>query len=417
MIRFGFACKTIGVPGIVQNALILSRASEENLIRVSRQNIHALMHMLDYCRTAGISLLRISSDIIPLGSHPAISFDWKNLLHEELEAVREKLSLSGIRVSMHPGQYTILNSPREDVVERSVADLDFHAAFLTAVGAGPEARIILHLGGAYGDRESALERLTENLRLLAPFIRDRLALENDERIYTIEEVLRVCDEFALPAIFDVFHHSLNPPATGSQNYWLDRASATWNGSSGRPKIHYSQQLPGGKPGMHSQSIGMLDFLDFYRALHDRELDVMLEVKDKNISAIKCINLTTPGLPRNRLTEEWARYKYLILEHSPEEYQKIRELLKDDNPEAQAFYAHIEASLDQKASPGNARNAAQHVWGYVDRLASPRENRQVLSDMEKFEDDPAAVGRVKRKLFALAEKNGNTYLLNSLYFYF
>ena len=94
--------------------------------------------------------------------------------------------------------------------------------------------------------------------------------------------------------------------------------------------------------MHSQSIGMLDFLDCYRALHDRELDVMLEVKDKNISAIKCINLTTPGLPRNRLTEEWARYKYLILEHSPEEYQKIRELLKDDNPEAQAFYAHIEA---------------------------------------------------------------------------
>ena len=147
MIRYGFACKTVGVPGAAQTTLTLARADEEHLLRTSRQNLRALGVMLRYCRAEGIRLMRISSDVIPLASHPDVAFDWQVLLQDELAAMTTLISEAGVRVSMHPGQYTILNSPRASVVERAVEDLRFHADFLDAVGADPTAKIVLHLGG------------------------------------------------------------------------------------------------------------------------------------------------------------------------------------------------------------------------------------------------------------------------------
>lgn len=416
MIRYGFACKTIGVPGAAQTTLTLARADQENLLRVSRHNLRALSVMLHYCRDEGIRLMRVSSDIIPLASHPEVAFDWKSLLHKELADIKGLIVYAGVRVSMHPGQYTILNSPRDEVVERAVDDLRFHADFLDVVGADRTARIILHLGGGYRDKPAALKRLARNLETLPDYIRNRLALENDERIYTIKDVLAVCDAFSLPAVFDVYHHSINPPVLGTMPDWLDKAAQTWEGGNGRQKIHYSQQLPGGKPGMHSRSIGMDEFLGFHAALGDRELDVMLEVKDKNLSAVKCANLTWLDLPRRKLTDQWARYKYLVLEHDPTVYEAIRALLKEEKPDATNFYNCLERALEKDVTPGHARNAAQHVWGYLDKLASPAERGRVMADIEALDRDPKAAPRLKKKLLALAAKQDQEYLLRSLYFY-
>ncbi|SBV92048.1 UV-endonuclease UvdE [uncultured delta proteobacterium] len=416
MIRYGFACKTIGVPGAEQTTLALGRADEEQLLRAGRRNLRALDAMVRYCRAEGIRLMRISSDVIPLASHPGVSFDWQHLLQEELAAIATLIADTGVRVSMHPGQYTVLNSPRDDVVERAVEDLRFHADFLGAVGADMTARIILHLGGGYGDKQAALRRLARNIETLPAHIRNRLALENDERIYTIEDVLAVCGEFALPAVFDVYHHAINPPPHGATPDWLDKAALTWEGESGRQKIHYSQQWPGGKPGMHSQSISMDAFLPFHAGLRGRELDVMLEVKDKNLSAVKCANLTAPDLPRRKLTDEWARYKYLVLEHDPAAYNEIRALLRDNEPDAAGFYNRLEKALGKTVAPGHARNAAQHVWGYVDKLASAAESRRVLADIAALDGDARALPRLKNKLLALAAKHEREYLLRSLYFY-
>ena len=417
MIRFGFACKVIGIPGTAQTGLTLARASEENLLEVSRKNLFALGNMIKYCKTEGVALMRLSSDTIPLASHPDISFDWKEQLRDELQTLKRQITQTKIRASMHPGQYTVLNSPREDVVEHSAADLVYHADFLQALGCDHSARIVMHLGGAYGDKKEALDRFEQNFLALPKFVKDRLALENDERIYTIENVLDMCARLSLPAIFDVFHHALNPPEHGDMGYWLNRAMSTWSSDTGPPKIHYSQQLPGGKPGSHSLTVSLEEFLTFYESLGSRDLDVMLEVKDKNLSALKCKNLTDKGLPRKKLTDEWARYKYLVLEQSPNHYGRVRELLKSEQPEAKDFYRHIESALKEETTPNRAKNAAQHVWGYFDQLAGPKESRQILADLENFEADPRAVSRVKRKLFSLAEKNQVTYLLNSLYFYF
>lgn len=416
MIRYGFACKTIGVPHADLTALTLARATPENMLGVCRHNLGALANMLRYCRAVGIPLMRISSDIIPLASHPQNSFDWRTRLQPELDDLRALLAQTGVRVSMHPGQYTVLNSPRDDVVEKAVADLRFHADFLDALGAEQSARIVLHLGGGYGDKTVAVQRLSAQVKALPPQVRNRLSLENDERVFTIEDALRVCDRYGLPAIFDVFHHSLNPPDHGDTAYWLDRATKTWSPAHGRPKLHYSQQLPGGRPGMHSRFIAMREFMEFHRGLGQRELDVMLEVKDKNLSALKCLHLTQPRLARRDLTEQWARYKYLVLEHDQAAYTGIRAMLKAEAPDPTAFYGLLEQALAKEPEAGQARNAAEHVWGYVDGFATPAETRRVRAAMDDLQKDVAALPRVKRLLFSLAKRHDVDYLLRSLYFF-
>ena len=416
MIRYGFACKTIGVPKGDLTAITLARATPENMLGVCRHNLRALETMLRYCAEAHIPLMRISSDIIPLASHPENNFDWQRQLQAELASVRATLAQTGIRVSMHPGQYTVLNSPRRYVVERAVDDLTFHAGFLDALGADGSARIVLHLGGGYGDRASARERLTDNLLALPPQVLARISLENDERVFTIEDALTICGKCGLPAIFDVFHHSLNAPAHGTQSYWLDRAVERWCPQHGRPKLHYSQQLAGGKAGMHSRFIAMDAFLEFHRSLEGRDLDVMLEVKDKNLSAVKCAHLTSPQLPRHELTKAWARYKYLILERDQAAYNTFRAMLKADAPDAYAFYRLVEQTLGKKIHGPQARNAAEHVWGYVDKFASAAEKKRALAAMTELQNGPAALPRVKRVLLTLAERHAVEYLLQSLYFY-
>ena len=140
-------------------------------------------------------------------------------------------------------------------------------------------------------------------------------------------------------------------------------------------------------------------------------DIMLEVKDKNLSALKCILCTSE---RDRFTElerEWARYKYAVLEHDQTAYLTLRALLKDKRAwPAIPFYETVERALATPVDPGSFRNAAQHVWGYVSDHATPRERASFERLLER--DDRQAA---KRKLRVLAEKYDQEYLLESYYF--
>jgi len=94
-----------------------------------------------------------------------------------------------IRGSMHPGQYTVLNSPNEEVVEKSIMDLEYHCKFLDSLGVDYSNKIILHVGGVYGDKISAMERFKHNFNRLSNSLKKRLVIENDDKSYTIEDVL------------------------------------------------------------------------------------------------------------------------------------------------------------------------------------------------------------------------------------
>ena len=323
-----------------------------------------------------------------------------------------------MRVSFHPGQYTVLNSPDEDVVARAIEDLIYHDKILTALGTDATNKIVLHVGGIYGDKEAALDRFAENFQRLPESVQNRLIIENDDRLYNSEEVLELTNRLQIPSVFDNLHHAINPPPSGGDDrYWIAAAAKTWKARDGKQKIHYSQQAPGKRPGAHTDTIQLDTFQQFYNQLDDPTIDIMLEVKDKNLSAIKCQNATTANPRPVLLEKEWGRYKYAVLERSPAIYQAIRTLLKDKEAyPTQEFYRLLDTAFAEAISPGYAENAAAHVWGYFKKHATNAERRQYEKNLANYRNNAGTLATMKRQLFKLAEKYDSDYLLQSLYFY-
>lgn len=416
--RIGYACVTIGPEDTQMKTCRQSNASREMLLDLIAHNLASLEKQIDYNLRMRIGLFRISSDLIPFGSSPVNRIPWWEVFGDTLEGIGQKIRAGGMRVSMHPGQYTVINSPDPGVVERAAEDLIYHARVLDSLGLGSEHKIVLHVGGVYQDKPAAVRRFLHNLDSLPQTVRRRIILENDDRSYHSGDVLAIALESGLPAVYDNLHDQVNPDPRDLGSAAVIRAfAATWGEGDGPQKIHYAQQDAGKKPGSHAQSVAIGPFLDFVGQLQDPAIDVMLEVKDKNLSAVKCILCTQSGTKIRDLEEEWKRYKYKVLEKSQTAYDQIRALLSDKtsvNP--LAFYRLLEEALNREDRPGSRINAAMHVWGYFRKAATTAErNRflQLVEDVEKGRSD----GRVlKNFLLRLALRYEQPYLKESYYFY-
>ncbi len=413
--NIGYACLTFSVPGTKFRVLRKKDVTEDRLREVIADNLDALERIIDYNGLHGIRLFRITSDLIPFGSSPINSLDWGTTFVDRWKGIGDKIRRLGIRVSMHPGQYTVLNSPDSQIVANAVADLEYHARVLDLLETDPSSKIILHVGGTYGNRKEAIGRFSRRFRELPGSVQRRLIIENDDRSYTIGEVLDLAKELGIPAVYDNLHDEINPTDPSvPPSEWIRRAASTWKPADGRQKIHYSQQAPGKPRGSHSDTILIDSFLDFVGEIADA--DIMLEVKDKDRSAIKCLNCLRPDREIKHLEGEWARYKYLVLEHDPKTYQDIRILLKDKTLyPVLAFYRAVEKALSAPVLPGHAQNALEHVAGYFSSKLPEKERASLQKSIEKARNGAVSIGSIKKRLLSMAEHFGEKYLLNTYYF--
>lgn len=395
---------------------LLGKAESGLLLEISRNNLCVLGQMIDYVAKQRLGLFRISSDCIPLASHPQIQFPWQSELRQELSQLGRQITRESIRVSMHPGQYTVLNSPNSEVVERAVADLVYHATFLDALEQPLSSKIVLHVGGVYGDKRAAMDRFCKNFSRLPEFVQKRLVLENDEISYSIDEVVALCRQLGIPAVMDVFHHALLPAPEGSCESWLETCASTWQASDGRQKIHYSQQMDGGKRGAHSQTIMVKPFMNFVQSLGLAELDIMLEVKDKNISACKCRDCLDPKVSPAVLEQAWSHYKYAVMERSQQHYQALRKLFGQGPVAAQTMYELVDEAMNIPVTKAAVCNAAEHVWGYVAQEATPAERKKFFAMFQNLDERLLERQAMKKMILRMAHKQKREYLLNSLYFY-
>ncbi len=413
----GYACLALGVPGSGMKNCIMKNANEELLLSLIGSNLDALERLITYNARNGIRMFRISSDLIPFGSSLAEDLPWQNHFSEKLESIGNDIRRSGMRVSMHPGQYTVLNSTDESVADRAARDLDYHAKVLDGLGLGPEHKMILHLGGVYGDRERAKERFVSRYKLLDAEVKKRLVLENDDKLFNIRDVIETASAAGMPAVYDNLHNAVNPVDASCRDIeWIEMCRDTWTKEDGPQKVHYSQQNPDKRPGAHSESIRIDEFLDYYHEVSVTGTDIMLEVKDKNLSALKCINCVSDrGI--KALESEWARYKYSVMERAPDRYQAIRKLLQDKSSyPALEMYRSIEESMDTPVSMNNAVNTAQHVWGYVKDKATGPEKKRFQNTLNDFSSEKTELKSVKNVLHTLAKKYREEYLLDAYYFY-
>ena len=199
-----------------------------------------LRDVFTYLAEAKISMYRMSSELAPYATHPDMP-----QFHRQVEQCAAELAQIGaiarsldLRLSFHPAQHVVLNAPGPDLVARSAADLVVQAAILDAMSVGPEAVVVTHLGGVYGDREAARDRFARNYEALPEAARRRLALENDDVRFGVADALWVHERTGIRLVFDNLHHRLNNPDGRPSRDALAACLATWPADV-RPKIHFS----------------------------------------------------------------------------------------------------------------------------------------------------------------------------------
>lgn len=224
--KIGYPCINLGLSCRPSRTFRLQNLTWERLRDTVAENLACLEEIVRWNVQHGLLFLRITSDLVPLASHPRNWFPWPEAFAERFAQIGELIRAHGMRISMHPGQYTLLNSPRAQVVAAAVADLHYHAQVLELLGLDETAKIQIHVGGVYGDKEKAVVRFLRAVDALPDRIRTRLVLENDERFYTLSDVLWLHRKSTLPVAFDVFHHELNPDGQ-SLSQALEAQAETW----------------------------------------------------------------------------------------------------------------------------------------------------------------------------------------------
>jgi UV DNA damage endonuclease len=284
-VKLGYPCINLSIGCTASATFRISSYSEGRLLGAVQNNLDCLERILVYNVHGGFFFFRITSDLVPFASHPVCTFDWAAHFRKQLQGIGRFIREHDIRISMHPDPFVLINSPKDDVVQRSIAELEYHSRVLDEMGLDSTAKIQIHVGGLYGDRGSAVARFVESYRSLRAPLRRRLIIENDDRLFSLRDALTIHEKTGVPILFDSFHHEcLNHGETVREA--LQLAVSTWRRQDGAAMADYSTQEQGQRVGTHARTLDSLRFRRFIRETKGIDFDLMLEIKDKERSALK-----------------------------------------------------------------------------------------------------------------------------------
>jgi UV DNA damage endonuclease len=312
--RLGFAVKLLGDGGLPSHDTRRWQSGPH-----LRHSLDMLRRILDRLGAHDVRMYRMATALAPYASHPDLP-----RFHRQVEECAAELAEVGalaraldVRLSTHPGQYTVLNSERPDVRDAAVAELEVQAALLDAMGLGPEAVVVLHVGGAAGGVRLALDRFEAGFERLSARARARLTIENDDRAFGLADVLALAERTGLCVVFDLLHHRCHDPAGIPDAEALAAALETWGAAAGTPKVHFSsprldveeRRVRAGRrvetryvlPQLRAHA-DLVDPIAFEHLLRDlappgRDFDVMLEAKAKDLALLRLRDqLAARGMP-------------------------------------------------------------------------------------------------------------------------
>lgn len=302
MITWGLCCCFVAEPILFRRSTATAMAKldrvaqRQRLSGLVRANAASLLAAVEACARLQIGAFRINSELFPLATHPQVGYCLEDLpeasaIEAALAAVRALAAARRLRLSFHPDQFVVLNSPRPEVVASSVAELLHQNRMAELCGA---TEINLHGGGVYGDKGAALQRLRTMVASLPDTVRGRLTLENDDRSFTVADLWPVCADLGIPLVYDVHHHRVNPDGLP-----LETASAmaaeTWTARGSLPHVHLSSPaLPWSTPGDHRPHADYIDPPDFPSCWHQRDLVVDVEAKAKELALLRLQHNLAPA---------------------------------------------------------------------------------------------------------------------------
>ena len=298
--NLGYACinMTLGEqkPRITTNRSMIKKTFKEKGLEyageLALQNVRDLFTILQWNNRKGIKLFRVSSDIFPWASEYDIESSpyYKRILMV-LQACGNYAKQNGIRVNAHPGPFNVLVSPRENVVQNTITDLEIHGKIFDMMGLekSPYNNLNIHCNGVYGDKQSAMDRFCKNFKRLSESVRTRLTVENDDKgtMYSVKDLMYIHERIGIPIVFDYHHHQF---CTGdlSEQEALELAMTSWPEGI-TPEVHYSESKALHEENSKLKPQAHSDYIKELPNLYGNDVDVMVEAKAKELSILPFIN--------------------------------------------------------------------------------------------------------------------------------
>ena len=296
--NLGYACINMTMQKQVStNRTMMKRTFEakgmDYVSDIALLNSKDIIKILEWNRQHGIKLFRLSSSIIPWGNNIDITQlkDYKEI-KSELKKAGDFAKFWDMRITCHPGPFVVLTSPKDNVVDNAISDLEMHGKLFDMMGLSktPYNKINIHCNGVYGDKVTAMNRFCENFKKLSDSVRSRLTVENDDKasMYSVKDLMYIHNKIGIPVVFDYHHHQF---CTGdmTEREALELASTTWPKDI-KPIVHYSESKalhennPKEKPQAHSLYINALP--DTYGL----DVEIMVESKAKELAILPFLKL-------------------------------------------------------------------------------------------------------------------------------
>ena len=301
--RLGFAVKVLGAGGLASHDTRRWQSGPD--LSVSLDRLDAILGHLD---AHDLRFYRMATALAPYASHPDLPQfrDQPARCSGRLAEVGARATALGIRLTSHPGQYTVLNSEDAEVQRLAAVELEVQAELMDGMGLGAESVVVLHVGSAAGGAQGAFDRFARGFELLSDPARARVVVENDDRSFGLRDVVELSERIGRPVVWDILHHHCHDPDRIPDAEALELALATWPHDV-TPKIHFStprtdveerarrvgrrveRSLVLPQPRAHADTIDPFAFEGFLAeagAAGVRDFDVMLEAKAKDLALLR-----------------------------------------------------------------------------------------------------------------------------------
>lgn len=277
-IRAGYACLNLSLKDSFRNYRLatVEKKDEAKITEVIWHNIRLLREIVEYNIKHNIFVYRVSSDLVPFCTHPYVRalYEEKVLNNEEMyhhfTAIRAMQEEYDLRLSIHPSQFNVLSSPKKEVVSRSIEEINAQTEWIRMLKG---ENVVIHVGGSYGDKKSAIERFKEHLRYVD---QNLISVENDDKTYNAEEVVEICEPRCIKWVYDYHHNRCHPS--------LEKEVGSLIEAYPPSKYHLSTGSPNSNSRPHADYISTEDykkFTEFLTSCGIQKADVIFEAKKKN----------------------------------------------------------------------------------------------------------------------------------------
>lgn len=297
-VRLGYVAIALNLDKITSSSTVTySRYSKINseqeklskLKEVTYSNLEALEKILKYNIDHNIHFYRITSNLVPLATHPDVMWDYKKYFRQNFLNLGNIIKKSNMRVDSHPDQFNVINSTRESVIQSTLVNLNNSVDIFELLNY-ELGKMVIHIGSSQGGKEESIKRFIRNFNNFPRRIQERLILENDDKVFTAKDVLQICKNLKVPMVLDIHHHNCKNEGEYIGDL-LEEIFNTWNDEILPPKLHFSTPKEFENDRKHADYIdadGFASFIQLVKSKVDRDIDIMIEAKKKDKALLKLI---------------------------------------------------------------------------------------------------------------------------------